>query len=165
MNASVSVDESLYPIEAVLGAAYVFLDRCFVFLDRSPDGAIRVQLRPKPGPSASTDLAGEFQNELLGQALRHRIAARHEKVRETIVARALFGAAPRLSEPEVEGVPEAPTDEQLGVEPRFVPVESDDYLDDPLGIAVPWEEKYGKPAEEGAGAPPPPAADAPERSR
>jgi His-Xaa-Ser system protein HxsD len=124
-----------------------------VFLDRTADGAVRVSLSAKDGTTdaAMTAVAGDFQNELLAQALRGRIAERHEKVRETIVARALFGAAPRLAEaPGGEPLP----DPQAALDPQFLPAEGDDYLEDPLGIAVPWEEKFGTPPAA------PPAADA-----
>lgn len=159
MSIDVVVDPSLYPLEAIQAAAYVFVDRCFVLLDRAPDGRVKVTLEPRePGrEEALRTAAGEFQNELLAQVLRLELARRHEKVRETLVARALFGAAPAVDAA-------APTDEQLGVEARFVPAGDDDYLDDPLGIAVPWEEKYGaggaeapaKPADGPPGAPPAP---------
>lgn len=159
MTVDVAVDASVYPIEVIMGAAYVFVDRCFLLLDRTQDGRIKVAFTPKPG--AGDDgvqaIAGEFQNELLAQALRARLGERHEKVREALVARALFGAAPEQGQP----APPA-TDEQLGLEARFLPASDDDYLEDPLGIAVPWEEKYAR-AEAPAAAPAPPADVAPGR--
>jgi His-Xaa-Ser system protein HxsD len=164
VSIELTADVALYPIDAVMGTAYVFIDRCYVFLDRRDDGNVRISLTSRPGTSeeALAQIAGEFQNELLGQALRQRIAARHEKVREAIVARALFGAAPRVTDAPVEAGP-PPTDAQLGVEPQFVPAENDDYLEDPLGIAVPWEQKYAKdgaaPTGATAGAPTTPGRD------
>ena len=137
MNVDLTVDTALYPMDAILGTAYVFVDRCYVFLDRAADGAVRVSLSPKDGTTeaAMQAVAGDFRNELLAQALRARMAERHEKVRETIVARALFGAAPRLA----EGAGAVPLpDPQAALDPQFLPAEGDDYLEDPLGIAVPW---------------------------
>ncbi len=154
MSIDVVVDESIYPLECVMSTAYVFIDRCYVLLDKVPEG-VKISISPKPSTNGDElqAIAGDFQNELLGQALRMRIAQRHEKVRETIVARALFGAAPRISEFAPEQP--APSDEQIGVEAQFVPQADDDYLDDPLGIAVPWEEKYGKASgDAGSGATP-----------
>jgi len=151
MTVDVVVDPSVYPLEVVMGAAYVFVDRCFLLLDRTPDGRVKVAFTMKPGAPAdgATALAGEFQNELLAQALRAGLAARHEKVREALVARALFGAAPE----QIPDVQVPVTDAQLGVDARFVPASDDDYLEDPLGIAVPWEEKYAK-ADAPAASPP-----------
>jgi His-Xaa-Ser system protein HxsD len=151
MTVDVVVDPGVYPIEAVMASAYVFVDRCYVLLDKLPDGRIKVALTAKAGTSDAqlAAVSGEFQNELLAQALRREVASRHEHVREAIIARALFGAAPL-----VDGAPAEPP----GLDPRFLPAEDDDYLEDPLGIAVPWEEKYGQaPAAEVAA----PAAPAP----
>lgn len=158
MNVDLTVDTALYPMDAILGTAYVFVERCYVFLDRAGEAGVRVSLSPKDGTSegAMRAVAGDFQNELLAQALRCRIAERHEKLRETIVARALFGAAPRLEESTSV---EPPPDPQAALDPQFLPAEGDDYLEDPLGIAVPWEEKFGAPAGERGAAEP--AADAP----
>ncbi len=150
MNLELEFDLDLYPLDAVMGAAFVFTERCYVQVDKVSDARVRASLSPKTETSdeAMRAVAGEFQNELLSQALRLRVAARHEKVREAIVVRALFGAAPVVAEAS-----ELPSDEQLGVEPQFLPAEGDDYLDDPLGIAVPWEEKYGAKAKEKAAEP------------
>jgi His-Xaa-Ser system protein HxsD len=155
VSIELTVDVGLYPVDAVMGTAYVFIDRCYVFLDKTPQGSIRVSLSSKAGGSDEElrVIAGEFQNELLGQALRYRVAARHEKVRETIVARALFGAAPRISDSSMgpEGSQPTPSDAQLGLDAQFVPAEDDDYLEDPLGIAVPWEEKFPNAQKSGVG--------------
>ena len=142
MTVDVLVDTSVYPLDVVMGAAYVFIDRCFLLLDRTPEGKVKVAFTMKPGAPAdgASALAGEFQNELLAQALRAALGERHEKVREALVARALFGAAPEQRAGEVAPA----TDAQLGVDARFLPATDDDYLEDPLGIAVPWEEKYAK---------------------
>jgi len=138
MRVDVVVDVSVYPVEAVMASAYVFIDRCYVHLDKLDGDRIQVTLTAKDGTSEEElrAMAGELQNELLAQALRRHVATRHERVRETIIARALFGAAPVL-----------PADPP-GIDPKFIPAEDDDYLEDPLGIAVPWEEKYGKSAAE-----------------
>ena len=41
---SLTVDESLYPLDAVYGAAFAFLDRCYVVLDRPEPARLRVTL-------------------------------------------------------------------------------------------------------------------------
>lgn len=144
MNLELLLDQTLYPVDSIMGSAYVFTDRCYVLLDRVAENQVKVALTAKPGTSgeAFAAIAGEFQNELLAQALRRHIGERHAKVRELIVARAMFGAAPELEAP-APALDEA----ALGVDAKYVPASDDDFLDDPLGIAVPWEEKYGKPVE------------------
>ena len=71
----VELDESLYPKDAIYGAAYVFIDRCYVHLDRVGDRRIQVTLKAKKAGADSQAFAGEFQNELLSQTWRRAIAS------------------------------------------------------------------------------------------
>jgi His-Xaa-Ser system protein HxsD len=126
---AIEFDEGLYPKDAVYGAAYVFIDRCYVHLDRAADRRIKVTLRPKKGAALDADaIAGEFQNELLGQAWRRQIADENRQLIESITTRALAGAA---------GPPGL--DDLLSME-----IGDSTAFEDPLGIAMSWEEKYGK---------------------
>jgi His-Xaa-Ser system protein HxsD len=124
-----SFEESIYPKDAVFGAAYTLLDRCFVHIDR--DGThLKVRLRVKPGLSVQTDqLAGEFESEALAQAWRREIIRENQALIEGMTTRAVGGAA---GPPGLDDL----LDEDLG--------DLGDAFDDPLGIAVSWEEKYGK---------------------
>jgi His-Xaa-Ser system protein HxsD len=140
---SLRVDSNLYPLEAVYAAAYVFIDRCYVFLDRSGADRVRVTLSPKSGKlegDAARDVVGEFANELLSCAWRAQIARDNRATIEAVTAQALSGArgAPTLDELEAFDF-------------------SEEAFDDPLGIAMSWEEKYAKKKKEGA-APAEPAA-------
>lgn len=124
------VDPTLYPLEAIYAAAYVFIDRCFVLLDKTSDGQTRVTLSAKKGEisaDAARDLIGEFGNELLSCAWRSQIARDNRATIEAVTAQALSGArgAPSLEELEAFDF-------------------SDDAFEDPLGIAMSWEEKYAK---------------------
>lgn len=124
-----SFEESIYPKDAVFGAAYTLLDRCFVHIDR--DGTtLKVNLRTKPGVTVEADfLAGEFENEALAQSWRRDIIRENQTLIEGYTSRALAGAA---GPPGLDDL----LDEDLG--------DLGDAFDDPLGIAVSWEEKYGK---------------------
>jgi His-Xaa-Ser system protein HxsD len=86
------VDESLYPLDAIYGAAYIFVDRCFVFFSRPESQRVQVRLKAR-GATTETELetlAGEFSNELLNQVLRFRLAESTAKLREYTMARAFF---------------------------------------------------------------------------
>ena len=125
------LDKGLYPLDVIYGAAYIFIDRAYVLLGRDSDRTI-VELAAKdPDTDSATlrALAGEFGNELLSQALRRRITRENKNILETIVSQALAGATGAM-------VPSAFEDDE----------EDDDldFLDDPLGIAVPWEERFKK---------------------
>jgi His-Xaa-Ser system protein HxsD len=124
-----SFDESIYPKDAVFGAAYTLLDRCFVHIDREGT-KLQVKLRAKPGVALSTEgLAGEFEAEALAQTWRRDIVRESQALIESVTTRALAGAA---GPPGLDDL----LDEDLG--------DLGDAFDDPLGIAVSWEDKYGK---------------------
>ena len=126
------VDEKIFPRPVTVAAAYMFIERCYVKLESAPRRRIQVQLKGKKklGKSTLARLAEEFENELLHQLIRHQVAEKTNQLREVIVGRALFSAEP------------------VGEPAQDAPEEELDYLDDPLGIAVPWEEKYGDDKEE-----------------
>lgn len=124
----IELDENLYPKEAIYGAAYVFIDRAYVLLDRPAPGKVGVTLRAKKEGADHQLMAGELQNELLGQAWRVQIAAENRQLIESITSRALGGAA---------GPPGL--DELLAMD-----IGEQSAFEDPLGIAMSWEEKYAK---------------------
>jgi His-Xaa-Ser system protein HxsD len=129
---TLSLDVGLYPRDVLYAAAYVFLDRAYVLLDRSGDRYL-VHLRGKQALDEATlrAMAGEFANELLAQALRLRVVRQNQKLIEDIASLAIAGAAGGA----VRGDASALVDLQ---DPG-----DDGFLDDPLGIAVPWEAKKG----------------------
>jgi len=121
-----TVDSKLYPLEAVYGAAYVFLDKAYLRLDGNPKKEVLVILKGKKELTEKQleKLRDEFLNELLNYGLRYKISESNKKIREYVVGKALFSAMP----PEIEETEE----------------KDEDWQKDDLGIAVPWEEKYGK---------------------
>lgn len=119
---TIIIDEKLYPKEAVYGAAYVFIDKAYIFLDKKEKEKIEITLKLKPDNKEDLEkLEGEFMNELLNYTLRLSVSKNNKNIREMIVGQALVAAG----------------GEKLVNEKEF------EYVDDPLGIAVPWEEKYG----------------------
>ena len=122
----ISVNPDLYSLEALYGAAYIFLDSCYVFLDGDIKKEIKVHLKSKDSSSVEIDqLEGEFLNELLNCSLRDKISKSNKKMREYIIAAALTGA----SEKECSDC---------------TPQVEEGWEEDPLSIAVPWEDKFGK---------------------
>lgn len=131
---TLSLDTGMYPRDVLYAAAYVFLDRAYVLLDR--DGTrFLVHLRGK-GPldeAALRAMAGEFENELLAQALRLKVVQANQKIIEDITSLAISGAAG----PDPGNG--AATDDAMLIDMQD-PAD-DGFLDDPLGIATPWEKK------------------------
>jgi His-Xaa-Ser system protein HxsD len=138
---TLSLDIGLYPRDVMYAAAYVFLDRAYVLLDR--DGPrFLVHLRGKEALDEASlrAMAGEFENELLAQALRHRVVKANQRIIDGITALAIGGAT---------GGSE-PSGDSMAGEPPLIDMQDpteDGFLDDPNGIAVPWEAKKGAPKE------------------
>lgn len=130
-SAIVRVNPSLYPLEVVYSASYVFLDCAYILLDGNPDEEILVTLKPK-GEKNPEELANEFFNELINYADYNRRANQTKKLREMILQRALI-----TNDPSVISYDEDSEDILDESE------EDEDYLNDPEGIAIPWEEQYG----------------------
>lgn len=129
-SVALRIDATLYPLGAIYGAAYVFIDRCYVLLDKADDGRVRVTLawkKGEPPEGALRAVAGEFANELLSCAWRAQIAEGSRAIIEAATARALSGAMGSPSLDDLEGF-------EFG----------EAALEDPLGIAMSWEDKYGK---------------------
>ena len=135
-SVSMLLDAELYPLQAIYGASYVFLDRCYVFLDRPAAGQLRVTLSAKQGvdePEALRRLIGEFANELLSCAWRHQVTQDNRVAIETVTVQAIAGA---MGEPSLDDLADFDF--------------TDEALDDPLGIAQSWEEKHGRKAPSGS---------------
>jgi len=114
-----------YPLEAIYGAAYVFLDRAYLFLDSRTSDKVELFLKGKKKMNKKQleTLGGEFLNELFNYTVRVNLAKRNRKIREYIIGQALLSAV---------------GEEHIIQKDEFT------YQEDPLGIAIPWEEKYGK---------------------
>lgn len=128
---TLSLDVGLYPRDVLYAAAYVFLDRAYVLLDRQ-DARFVVHFRSKRPLDEATfrAMAGEFENELLAQALRHRVVDANQRIIEDVVAVAIAGAAAGVdSEP-------GPAPQPALIDPNDP---DDGFLDDPLEIARPFE--------------------------
>ncbi len=145
LSATVTIDATLYPVDAVYGASFVLIDRCYVLLDKT-DGRFSVTLTLKKATDDSAAslraMVGELANELLACAWRIKIQAENRGLIESVTMRSMAGAmgAPSLDDLESFDF-------------------SSEAFEDPLGIALSWEEKYGKKTPPAAGDDPPAKAD------
>src|SRR5262245_17262995 len=127
---SLQVDETVYPLDALYATAFTFIDRFYVLLDRGDGGRYRVILAPKSGAldeAAAKSAIGDFAAELLACAWRQQITRENRAMIEAVTMKALGGAMGPPSLDELASF-------DFG----------QDEFDDPLGIAVSWEEKYKK---------------------
>ena len=138
-----TINTKIYSLKAIYQAAYLFLDKVYVFLDGVPEREIKVNFKLKgpsyvsafakaPADKKATEgrgqelekIAGEFYNELLNQLLREKVSESNAKIREYIVSAALYNAVPNE------------------VDKLLKEVEEEDWQEDPLGIAKTWESTY-----------------------
>lgn len=142
---TLSLEAGLYPIDVLYGAAFVFIDRAYVLLDRHIDAKdgksaryiVHLRGKGKLSEAQLRDIAGEFGNELLSQALRRKVVKANQKLIEDIATQAISGAAGGS----------LPADFLAGGDDDNL-----DFLEDPLGIAMPWEEKFSKKKKDGESA-------------
>ncbi len=118
------VDESIYGLDVIMGASYLFLDRCYVFLDRVGDARVQVVLRTRAATTEDELLAliGYFSSELLNQALRKQVGESNGRLRELIMAKALFAA-----------------DGPSTIDRLLAELDAEEMASDDLDIPVPWE--------------------------
>ncbi len=119
------LDEKIYPRDAIYGAAYLFVDRCWLYFTRPGDDQIEVRLktRAQPDQAQLEALAGEFANELLNQVLRQRVGEATAQIREYYMAKAFFADS-----------------SQTSIDALLAELDAEELEEDPLEIAVPWEE-------------------------
>ncbi len=115
----------LYSKEAIYNTCYHFIDSYYIFLDSKKEGEVEINLKSKKqiNSKQTEKIKGDFMNELIFNSTRIAVAKNNKKLREFIVGRALFSAVESKTETKEE-----------------------DFIKDPLGIAIPWEEKYQKKA-------------------
>lgn len=112
----VSVNPKIYSLDVVYSAAKGFLDKAYLVIDGDPKNEIIVEIKPKKKASDLETLGRDFNNELI------RFAADKAPQRQDL------------------------SEKPKSVSKQFSEEDSEEmsYIDDPLGIARPWEEVYGK---------------------
>lgn len=80
------VTKQIYSSTAALKAAYSFLDRAYIHIaDAGEDWEISFE----PKTDGQDTLPAEFENELIAQTVRERVAKGTRTIREMLMARAL----------------------------------------------------------------------------
>jgi His-Xaa-Ser system protein HxsD len=132
-TAVIKVNPKVYSLETVYSAAYVFLDKAYIVLDGDPKKEIIVKLKAK-GKESLEILGNEFLNELINYSDYQQRAGQTKEIREMLLQRALFTNDPSLI--KEDNPPEENFDGLGGG------LDEGSCLDDPEGIAIPWEDKY-----------------------
>ena len=77
----------LYPKEALMKAAYCFIDRCYIHVDFCNEEYV-VEITGKGNADLDT-IVLEFENELLAQTVRFQVYLQTHTIREVLMARAM----------------------------------------------------------------------------
>lgn len=115
-----------YNLEALYETAYSFLDKAYIHFDEKKKNKIEVFLNPKKSINQKRmeEMKNDFMNELLNYTVRVNLSKKNKKIRELIIGEALVSA--------------------IGIDSNNKDEDDIKYEDDPLGIAIPWEDKYGE---------------------
>jgi len=129
-------------LHTVYSASYVFLDRCYIMLDGDPEKEILVELRLKKDSNLELGvLAREFFNELLNYAFYEEQSRKNAPLRNTLLRAALLS---NIGVQEFESEEEKCNEDLEDADWSEIEDLEDEEFEDPEGIAVPWEEKYGE---------------------
>jgi len=130
-----TIDKKIFTREAVIRTCYLFTGKYYIDLTNPEEHVWLISMQPRvTGVTINGgELAGEFKNLLLNETFRENLMDKSRTIKEILIARALFGAA------ETPGDVVPLTEDESDF--SFIEEEMDDYLEDPLGIAVPWEVK------------------------
>lgn len=89
--------KNLYSKVALLKAAYSFTDKYYLHLDEDGEEYMVEIIPKKKGDDIS---AGEFENEMLAQAVRYEVYTQTKDIRKLLVARAM--ASTVVGDEEIE---------------------------------------------------------------
>ena len=116
-SVDIMLNPEIYPVQAVFGAAYSFMDRAYAVIDGDKKSIV-VRLWPK-GKLQLKETALLFSQELLNYMVCLSQAKKTEKVRLALAKKAFLAHSG------------AGSGESL-------------FVNDPLGIASPWQEQHKK---------------------
>jgi His-Xaa-Ser system protein HxsD len=132
----ISVNSEIYSLDTVYTAAYVFLEKAYIFLDGDLKKEIFIKLTAKKkfNKEELTLLGQEFLNELINYGFYKKQSEQNRQIRQILLRKALLTGLDGENEQE-----------ELFKEFETLECNEGDLeeIEDPEGIAIPWEEKYG----------------------
>ena len=144
----IKVNSKVYPLEVIYSAAYSFLDKAHIILDSQKEDEIIIDIKPKIGTvSKDKELSVEFSNELIRHEEYRKNATLSKEFDYTTLKEALIGSKQQPNEVRTEDDLNlsGDIDEELFDDDELF----NEIMDDPEGIAVPWDEKHSKGTQDG----------------
>jgi His-Xaa-Ser system protein HxsD len=137
------INELIYPRYVIMKAAYMYIERYYIYFDYEKEDVIKVVFTPKE--NTSSDIVkgeiGEFHNELLHQVLRLEIFNKTKNIRELILGRALYSTCIEVADDIGEDLNcniDDAKNEGYTPEYDFAANLEESYDADPQNIAVSW---------------------------
>lgn len=93
---TLNIDKQIYSKVTILKTCYKFTDSMYIYITpHATDSSLyTIYFQQKEESSLIEDIIGKFNNELLDQELRAAVLSETQKVRDTIVTRALLSGQP-----------------------------------------------------------------------
>ena len=138
------INPKIYNLSVIYTTCYVFVDKAYIHIDGDPEKEISIELKPKKDSNLD-ELRREFENELIKNAFYNKQHKESLGVK-TLLLKRILAMPDKIAELYVHEKIKDKIDEELELIEQELENEDldDDLFDDPEGIAIPWEEKYGK---------------------
>lgn len=133
---TLKLNQELYPLETIYTVSYLYLDEAYFFLKKDDKNRIIIEITPK-NKTDIENFAKEFKNQLINYGQQILINKENSDIKKKILEEILFHSVPKEKKIE-QGKKSELYDEELEM------IDEELEIDDPEGIFVPWEEKYGK---------------------
>lgn len=130
-----------YPLDVIYSASYVMLEKAYFSFDGDPKKEVKVSIVPKEGYDVE-EVSNEFSDELVNYLEHKSNYERNKDIRHIILQKAL---ETNSSSGGFDSPDEFDDNEGIDEDELFDSGDEDFDLveDDPEGIAIPWDEKYG----------------------
>jgi His-Xaa-Ser system protein HxsD len=143
----VTIDTNIYNINVIYTTCYALIDKIYVHISGNPESELLIELKPKDNYNLEK-LGNEFENELIKYAFYQKQHNESIGLKSLMLKRILA-----LTDNNVQTYIDKSIKEKIekdtelinnNILPNFDDELDDNFFDDPEGIAIPWEEKYGK---------------------
>lgn len=91
-----TVNMAVYPLSTVYSAGYAFLDKAYIYIDKTSSNKLAVWVFPKYKKADLNNLGMDFYNELLNYAHYFTSLKANADTLKILMQKALFSAAPSL---------------------------------------------------------------------
>jgi len=85
----IEISKEIYDKKAAMAAAYKFTDKCYIYVNSTPENTIQIYFKAKESVGTPLEeIAYEYCNELLDQQVRLDVEASYGNIRDLIVKQA-----------------------------------------------------------------------------